>query len=148
MDKFKLILKYIFIKFILIIISQIFIIFPTIADQIETKNSFLTANTIEYHEEISLITAIGDVEIINGIEVLKADKLTYDEEKDYILAEGNVSLSDKNHNIYFSDRMELQGDLKKGVTKNFNSTFDDSEAEFYLYFSSNQNDYVEYTSVV
>mgnify|MGYP001273901447 CR=1 FL=1 len=125
MDKFKLVLKYIFIKFILIIISQIFIIFPTIADQIETKNSFLTANTIEYHEEISLITAIGDVEIINGIEVLKADKLTYDEEKDYILAEGNVSLSDKNNNIYFSDRMELQGDLKKGVIKNFNSTLSD-----------------------
>ena len=87
MDKFKLILKYIFIKFILVIISQIFIIFPTIADQIETKNSFLTANTIEYHEEISLITAIGDVEIINGIEVLKADKLTYDEEKDYATVE-------------------------------------------------------------
>ena len=125
MDKFKLILKYIFIKFLLVIIFQIFIIFPTIADQIETKNSFLTANTIEYHEEISLITAIGDVEIINGIEVLKADKLTYDEEKDYILAEGNVSLSDKNNNIYFSDRMELQGDLKKGVIKNFNSTLSD-----------------------
>ena len=59
------------------------------------------------------------------VQVLKADKLTYDEEKDYILAEGNVSLSDKNNNIYFSDRMELQGDLKKGVIKNFNSTLSD-----------------------
>jgi len=125
MDKFKLILKYIFIKFVTVIIFKFFIIFPAIADQIETKNSFLTANSIEYHEEISLITAIGDVEIINGIQVLKADKLTYDEEKDYILAEGNVSLSDKDNNIYFSDRMELQGDFKKGVIKNFNSALSD-----------------------
>jgi len=125
MDKYKLNLKYNFIKFLLMIILQIFIIYPSVADQMATKNSFLTANFIEYHEKISLVTAIGDVEIINGIQVLKADKLTYDQDKDYILAEGNVSFSDKDNNIYFSNEMELQGDLKKGVIKNFNSVLSD-----------------------
>ena len=125
MDNYKLNFKYNFIKFMLIVTFQIFNIYPSFADQIETKNSFLTANTIEYHEDISLISAIGDVEVINGIQVLKADKLTYDQDNDSILAEGNVSLSDKYNNIYFADKMELQGDLKKGVIKNFNSIQND-----------------------
>jgi len=113
---------------------KIFIVFLIIfsnlsyAEEIQTKNSFLTANYIEYHNEISLISAIGDVEIINGIQVLRADKVTYDSVNDYILAEGNVSLNDSKDNIFFSDKMELQGDLKKGVIKNFNSILSDGSS--------------------
>ena len=62
------------------------------ADNYQTKNSFLSANQIEHHNEISLISAIGDVEIINGSDILKADKISYDMESDKILATGNVSL--------------------------------------------------------
>ena len=115
-------------------IIKIFIVFLIIfnnfsyAEEIQTKNSFLTANYIEYHNEISLISAIGDVEIINGIQVLRADKVTYDQVNDYILAEGNVSLNDSKDNIFFSDKMELQGDLKKGVIKNFNSILSDGSS--------------------
>ena len=115
-------------------IIKIFIVFLIIfnnfsyAEEIQTKNSFLTANYIEYHNEISLISAIGDVEIINGIQVLRADKVTYDSINDYILAEGNVSLNDSKDNIFFSDKMELQGDLKKGVIKNFNSILSDGSS--------------------
>ena len=115
-------------------IIKIFIVFLIIfnnfsyAEEIQTKNSFLTANYIEYHTEISLISAIGDVEIINGIQVLRADKVTYDQVNDYILAEGNVSLNDSKDNIFFSDKMELQGDLKKGVIKNFNSILSDGSS--------------------
>ena len=113
---------------------KIFIVFLIIfsnfsyAEEIQTKNSFLTANYIEYHNEISLISAIGDVEIINGIQVLRADKVTYDSVNDYIVAEGNVSLNDSKDNIFFSDKMELQGDLKKGVIKNFNSILSDGSS--------------------
>ena len=49
-----MVLKYIFIKFILIIISQIFIIFPTIADQIETKNSFSVPLSFNFLIELSM----------------------------------------------------------------------------------------------
>ena len=121
-------LKYKFIKLFFIILLQIFVIENSYAEQFKTKNSFLTANSITYHEDISLISADGDVEVINGIQVLKANKLTYDMDKDYILAEGNVSLNDKNNNIYFSEKMELQGDLKRGVIKNFNSILSDGSS--------------------
>ena len=118
------ILKNIFsaIIFVILITPCIKISF---ADNYQTKNSFLSANQIEYHNEISLISAIGDVEIINGSDILKADKISYDMESDKILATGNVSLEDKNNNIFFSDKMELQGDLKKAVIKNFTSLLSD-----------------------
>ena len=97
-------------------------------EELQTKNSFLSANYIEYHDEISLVSAIGDVEIINGIQVLRADKVTYDSLNDSILAIGNVSLNDNKNNIFFSERMELSGDLKKGVIKNFNSVLSDGSS--------------------
>ena len=128
MDKFKLNLKCKFIKLFFIVLLQIFVIKNSYSEQLKTKNSFLTANSITYHEDISLISADGDVEVINGIQVLKANKLTYDMDKDYILAEGNVSLNDKNNNMYFSETMELQGNLKKGVIKNFNSILSDGSS--------------------
>ena len=101
----------------LIIILKIFslLIFCNLsyAEELQTKNSFLTADYIEYHDEISLVSAIGNVEIINGTQVLRADKITYDSLNDSILATGNVSLNDNKDNVFFSENMALSGDLKK-----------------------------------
>jgi len=109
------------------IILFVMIIFSNLchSENFQNKNSFLSANSIEYHDKISLISAMGDVEIINGSDILRADKITYDISNDKILALGNVSLTDKDNNIYFSNKMELQGDLKKGVIKNFSSLLSD-----------------------
>ena len=111
------------IVFVLVILSNL-----CHSEEIQTKNSFLTANYIEHHNQISLISAIGDVEIINGTQVLRADKVTYDSINDLILAEGNVSLNDNKDNIFFAENMELTGDLKNGVIKNFNSLFSDGSS--------------------
>ena len=75
MDKYKLNLKCKFIKPFFIILLHIFVVEKSYSEQLKTKNSFLTANSITYHEDISLISADGDVEVINGIQVLKANKL-------------------------------------------------------------------------
>ena len=98
------------------------------AEELITNNSFLTANYIEHHNEISLISAIGDVEIINGTQILRADKITYDSLNNSILAEGNVSLNDDKDNLYFSENMELTDDFKKGVIRNFNSILNDGSS--------------------
>ena len=117
-------------NFIIIIKLFSLLIFSSFSygEELQTKNSFLSANYIEYHDEISLVSAIGDVEIINGIQVLRADKVTYDSLNDSILAIGNVSLNDNKDNIFFSEKMELSGDLKKGVIKNFNSVLSDGSS--------------------
>ena len=117
-------------NFIIIIKLFSLLIFSSFSygEELQTKNSFLSANYIEYHDEISLVSAIGDVEIINGTQVLRADKVTYDSLNDSILAIGNVSLNDNKDNIFFSESMELSGDFKKGVIKNFNAVLNDGSS--------------------
>ena len=112
-------------SFLIILTLIILLNKQAFTENFQTKNSFLSANSIEYHDEISLITALGDVEIINGSDILRADKVSYDMESDNILAVGSVSLQDGNNNIFFSDKMEVQGDLKKAVIKNFTSLLSD-----------------------
>ena len=52
MDKYKLNLKCNFIKLFFIILLQIFVVKNAYSEQLNTKNSFLTANSITYHEDI------------------------------------------------------------------------------------------------
>ena len=116
-------IKKIYISLLSIILFNIFNY--SHANDLQSKNSFLSADTIEYHDKISLMSAVGNVEIINGPNILQADKITYDMKSDKILAIGNVSFQDENKNKYFSDKMELQGDLKKGIIRNFYSLLND-----------------------
>ena len=113
--------KYIYLLFIILFNFYNY----SFANDLLTKNSFLSADTIEYHDEISLMSAVGNVEIINGPNILQADRISYDMKSDKILAIGNVSFQDESKNKYFSDKMELQGDLKKGIIKNFSSLLND-----------------------
>ena len=113
--------KYIYLLFIILFNFYNY----SFANDLKTKNSFLSADTIEYHNEISLMSAVGNVEIINGPNILQADRISYDMKSDKILAIGNVSFQDENKNKYFSDKMELQGDLKKAIIKNFSSLLSD-----------------------
>jgi len=122
MDKIMIIKKYIFLSFIFL---NILCFNYTYADDLKSIDSYLNADTIEYHDEISLMSAIGNVEIINGLNILQADKISYDMKSDKILAIGNVIFQDEDKNKYFSDKMELQGDLKKGIIKNFSALLSD-----------------------
>ena len=72
-----------------------------------------------------MISAIGDVEVINANEILRARELTYDFKSDIILAKGKVSLKTKEWDILYADTMELKGNLKSGVIKNFSSILND-----------------------
>ena len=95
------------------------------ADILNDEGSFLSANTIEHHEELSMISALGEVEVINADEILRANELTYDLKNDTIFAKGNVSLKTKEGDMLYAESMQLQGDLKTGVIKNFSSVLSD-----------------------
>ncbi len=120
-----------YLKFLLrnnFIILYLFFIYsttPSFADIINNEGSFLSADVIEHHNELSMISALGNVEVINDNEILRANELTYDLENDTILAKGSVSLKTKQGDILYADSMELQGDLKTGIIKNFSSILSD-----------------------
>ena len=64
--------KYIYLLFIILFNFYNY----SFANDLLTKNSFLSADTIEYHDEISLMSAVGNVEIINGPNILQADRIS------------------------------------------------------------------------
>ena len=55
-------------NYIIVIFFTLFVLFSfnSYAESFQTNNSFLSANIIEYHDEISLVSALGDVEIMSG----------------------------------------------------------------------------------
>ena len=101
---FRFILKFLLSLFFIILLNT-----KSFSEIINDSGSFLSANQIEYHEELSMISAIGDVEVINANEILRAKEITYDFKSDIILAKGKVSLKTKEGDILY---IEKQNNLK------------------------------------
>ena len=85
----------------------------------------LNANKIINNDKI-LIIAKGEVEVIQGKEVLRADYLEFDKEKNKAFAKGNVSILDKDGVVYFADYAEIDKGFKNGLTKNISILFPDN----------------------
>ncbi|MEX0695794.1 MAG: LPS assembly protein LptD, partial [Rhodospirillales bacterium] len=85
----------------------------------------LSADSMTYDRDLGLIIAAGHVEIEYGGRSLLADKVTYNQKTDVVLAEGNASMTDETGKILFGDRMEITGDLKDGVIHNIGLILED-----------------------
>ena len=86
----------------------------------------LNADKIINNNDKSLIIAEGNVEIIQGNEVLRADFLKFDRIKNKAFAKGNVSILDKDGVVYFADYAEVDKGFKNGLTKNISILFPDN----------------------
>ena len=75
----------------------------------------LSADEMSFDEERNIITATGNVEVIQGSRRLFADTITYNQITDVVSASGNVELTEPGGEIIFGDRMELSGDLRDAV---------------------------------
>ncbi len=77
-----------------------------------------SANSVSYNEVDQIITAEGDVEIIQDGKIVRAQKVIYNLPQDKVEAVGNVVMMDPNGDVHFSDRAELERKLKNAyVTK-------------------------------
>lgn len=85
----------------------------------------LLANEIIYDEANQLILAKGNVEIVQGKEVLRADTVRYDLTRDFAEAIGNVALLQENGDIHFAQRVEFQQKLKEGFVEELYSYISD-----------------------
>lgn len=79
---------------------------------------YFSADSVENNQELSIITAIGQVEIIRNNLTVKADKVIYNQKDDTIVAIGNVVLLEKSGNVVFSDYAELSDKMTKGEMEN------------------------------
>ena len=76
----------------------------------------LTADRITYTSGYRVLRATGNVEISFGTTRLEATTLTYDEQNNWITAEGPLRLTDAENNITFlADYAEMSDDMQKAV---------------------------------
>lgn len=60
------------------------------------------------------ITASGNVELVQGARILRADSVTYNLKTDTVMARGNISLTEPNGDVHFADEVELRNEMRSG----------------------------------
>lgn len=77
----------------------------------------LTADEVTYDESLNLVIARGNVELVQGTEMVMADVLVYNQSTEIITASGNVVYLDPEGNVNFAEYAELTDDLARGFSQ-------------------------------
>lgn len=96
-------------------------IFPIGAADTGDDEVLFEAEHVYREDETSPIIAEGNVRAYFGDRYLRADRLSYDVDADIVIAEGNVSITDRDLETAFAGRVELTGDLRDGIAENFSA---------------------------
>lgn len=91
-------------------------IMPVFNEKNKDKNDqeiYFSADELETDEVNSTIIAKGSVEVIRGKLKLRSDRLWYNQEKDEVVAEGNVVLSDVDGSVLYTDKIKLTDKMNR-----------------------------------
>ncbi|MDX2095082.1 MAG: LPS assembly protein LptD [Alphaproteobacteria bacterium] len=86
----------------------------------------ISADTMGADETHHVVIARGHVEVMQGDTILVADQLTYYQQRDFVVAEGNISMLQPNGDVYFADKAELKDGMKRAIIEDFKARFSDS----------------------
>ncbi len=119
-----------FIRFIFIIL--LLITFPAIEASANTKNLtpknspvLMRADEIIYDETDGVVTARGNIELIQGERILLADQASYYQRSGIVTANGNISLLEPTGEVLFANYIELKNELRIGFLKNLRLLLED-----------------------
>lgn len=87
---------------------------PAFAQLDSTGPVDLTADNLIHDEQRSTIRAEGDVELIQGDRILRAQRVVYNLKTDVVVAKGDVVLTEPNGDVHFFDKVSLSTELKEG----------------------------------
>ncbi|MFH1158051.1 MAG: LPS assembly protein LptD [Pseudomonadota bacterium] len=76
-----------------------------------------TAKALSHDDEKQTVTAAGAVELVQGKQILRADRIVYHLDEDRVEATGNVSLLDERGDVHFAESVELHNNMKEGFVK-------------------------------
>lgn len=88
--------------------------------------TLVLADQMDYDHVNRIVEATGHVEIAQGERVLMSDKIIYDQDKNQVYANGNVTLLEPDGNVFFADTLELSNEFKDGVIHQFRARFADN----------------------
>jgi LPS-assembly protein len=85
----------------------------------------LEADQFIYEQDKNIVTASGNVNVVQDEYQLIADEIIYHMDDDFAYAQGNVALTDGNGDTYYSDRIELKDRMRQGVVKKLFAQLED-----------------------
>ncbi|MGI9392843.1 MAG: LPS-assembly protein LptD [Parvibaculales bacterium] len=84
----------------------------------------IKADELSYEESTKILNAIGKVEVKQNENIVRADKIIWNKEKDTISAEGNFQLQVPGHITLYADKAELENKMRAGSFQYINATLD------------------------
>lgn len=84
----------------------------------EDQEVYFSADEMQNDQELSTITALGNVNIVRDNLTVKADKIIYNQKDDVITAVGNVVLMEQDGSVVFTDYVVLTDKMKAGEMDN------------------------------
>lgn len=88
--------------------------------------SVLSADEIVNDEELGLVIARGNVEILTDARTIRADTISFNQRTGIVTASGNVVLAEPTGEVYFADYAELTEDLADGFIQGLGVRMQDS----------------------
>lgn len=86
---------------------------------------YIKASEMIYEQDKDIVTALGDVDILQEGRRLQANKVTYNVATDQASASGAVVLTDINGDVHMADFVELDDAFKQGFIRNLSSVLKD-----------------------
>lgn len=96
------------------------------AETSEKERILFEAESVTRAADDAPIVAEGNVRAYFGDRYLRADRLSYNPATDIVIAEGNVSITDRSLETVFAGRVELTGDLRDGIAENFSALLEEN----------------------
>ena len=88
--------------------------------------ALLVAEQVHYDDKNAVATAAGNVEIVQGENILRADRVVYDLNSDVVKATGHVSILQPSGDVFFADNAVLTRKMQQGVVNNFKARLKDN----------------------
>lgn len=98
---------------------------PTSVTPVDPDQVDFAANTVSYDEIGQMITAEGEVEIVQNGKILRAKSVVYNLPQDKVEAIGDVVMMDVNGDVHFAERAELERKMKDGYIKKLRTVLAD-----------------------
>ena len=96
------------------------------AETADKERILFEAESVTRAADDAPIVAEGNVRAYFGDRYLRADRLSYNPATDIVIAEGNVSITDRSLETVFAGRVELTGDLRDGIAENFSALLEEN----------------------
>jgi len=81
----------------------------------------LAAENLIHDEDAQLITASGNVELVQGQRILRAQQMTYNLATDEVTARGDVVLIEANGDVHFAEEVSLSDRMRAGFVQSLQS---------------------------